>query len=140
MRKMYVLENFASEGKRYVKGCISEVKESKIDKLKSEGFIEEVSIALGIESNGNTDLSNYVTKSELEEMKPSLKGEKGEKGDTGATGSQGVQGEKGEAGFPTQEMWEALVARVTALEGAGVSVAEVIEPVVQKTTKSTKKA
>ena len=143
MRKMYILESFASEGRRYVKGCISEVKESKIEKFKSEGFIEEVSVALGIDSGSDIDLSDYVTKPELEAMKPSLKGDKGDKGDTGATGQKGEKGEKGDTGaqgvagqdgFPTQEMWEALVARVTALEGAGASVSEV------KTTKSVKKA
>lgn len=40
------------------------------------------------------------------------KGDKGDKGDTGATGQKGADG------FPTQSQWDALVARVTALEGA----------------------
>lgn len=134
MKKMYILENFASEGIRYRKGCISKVKKSKVEKLKGEGLIEEVTVALGIESEGGADLSNYVTKSELEEMKPSLKGEKGEKGETGAQGAKGEKGDKGDNGFPDQEQWEALVARVQALESAGAGVAEV------KTTKSVKKA
>lgn len=53
-------------------------------------------------------------------------GPKGDKGDTGATGPKGdagPKGDKGDAGakgadgFPTQAQWDALVARVTALEG-----------------------
>ena len=39
-----------------------------------------------------------------------VKGDKGDKGDTGATGARGADG------FPTQTQWDALVARVTALE------------------------
>ena len=41
------------------------------------------------------------------------KGAKGDKGDTGA------KGDKGEPGFPTEEQWNALVARVEALETPG---------------------
>lgn len=43
----------------------------------------------------------------------SLKGAKGDKGDTGA---KGAKGDKGDTGFPTEEQWNALVARVEALE------------------------
>lgn len=41
-----------------------------------------------------------------------LRGPKGEKGDRGDTGAKGADG------FPTQAQWDALVARVEALEGA----------------------
>src|SRR5699024_975913 len=56
---------------------------------------------------------------------PGPKGDKGDKGDTGAKGAKGDKGEpgaagakgdKGEPGFPTEEQWNALVARVEALE------------------------
>ena len=45
--------------------------------------------------------------------KPGPKGDKGDKGDTGA---KGAKGDKGDPGFPTEEQWNALVARVEALE------------------------
>ena len=53
------------------------------------------------------------------------KGAKGDKGDTGAagaagakgdTGAQGPAGADGADGFPTEEQWNELVARVDALE------------------------
>ncbi len=47
------------------------------------------------------------------------KGDKGEKGDTGAKGADGATGATGPAGkdgAPTQEEWDALEARVAALE------------------------
>jgi hypothetical protein len=50
-------------------------------------------------------------------------GPKGDKGETGPAGPKGDAGAKGETGakgadgFPTKEQWDALVARVTALEG-----------------------
>ena len=56
---------------------------------------------------------------------PGPKGDKGDKGDTGAKGAKGDKGEpgaagakgdKGDPGFPTEEQWNALVARVDALE------------------------
>ena len=39
-----------------------------------------------------------------------------EKGDKGDPGTPGTKGDKGEPGFPTEEQWNALVARVDALE------------------------
>ena len=48
--------------------------------------------------------------------KPGPKGDKGDKGDTGA---KGAKGDKGDSGFPTEEQWNALVARVDALETPG---------------------
>lgn len=53
-------------------------------------------------------------------------GPKGDKGDPGADGKDGAQGAKGAKGdkgdpgadgFPTEEQWNDLVARVEALEG-----------------------
>ena len=47
------------------------------------------------------------------------KGEKGDKGDTGAAGAKGATGATGPAGkdgAPTQAEWDALEARVAALE------------------------
>ena len=50
------------------------------------------------------------------------KGDKGEpgaagaKGDKGEPGAAGAKGDKGDPGFPTEEQWNALVARVDALE------------------------
>ena len=44
---------------------------------------------------------------------PGPKGDPGEKGDPG---TPGTKGDKGEPGFPTEEQWNALVARVDALE------------------------
>ena len=43
-------------------------------------------------------------------------GAKGAKGDKGDPGTPGAKGDKGEPGFPTEEQWNALVARVDALE------------------------
>ena len=43
-------------------------------------------------------------------------GPKGDKGDKGDTGAKGAKGDKGDPGFPTEEQWNALVARVDALE------------------------
>ena len=46
-------------------------------------------------------------------------GAKGAKGDKGDPGTPGAKGDKGEPGFPTEEQWNALVARVDALETPG---------------------
>ena len=48
-------------------------------------------------------------------------GPKGDKGDTGPKGDKGdtgAKGAKGDPGFPSEAEWNALVARVDALEGA----------------------
>ena len=56
---------------------------------------------------------------------PGAKGDKGDpgtpgaKGDKGETGAKGAKGDKGDPGFPTEEQWNALVARVEALETPG---------------------
>ena len=47
---------------------------------------------------------------------PGPAGAKGAKGDKGDPGAKGDKGAKGEPGFPTEEQWNALVARVDALE------------------------
>ena len=46
-------------------------------------------------------------------------GEPGPKGDKGEPGTPGTKGGKGDPGFPTEEQWNALVARVEALETPG---------------------
>ena len=56
-----------------------------------------------------------------EEWLLSLKGEKGEKGDKGDQGEPGTAGKDGKDGvdgFPTEEQWNDLVARIEALENA----------------------
>ena len=47
---------------------------------------------------------------------PGEPGPKGDKGETGPAGTDGAKGAKGDPGFPTEEQWNALVARVDALE------------------------
>src|SRR5699024_1000255 len=47
---------------------------------------------------------------------PGPAGAKGAKGDKGEPGAAGAKGDKGEPGFATEEQWNALVARVEALE------------------------
>ena len=44
------------------------------------------------------------------------KGDPGEPGSKGDKGNPGSKGDKGDPGFPTEEQWNALVARVEALE------------------------
>ena len=46
-------------------------------------------------------------------------GPKGDTGEPGPAGAKGAKGDKGEPGFPTEEQWNALVARVEALETPG---------------------
>ncbi|GGP13548.1 collagen-like protein [Oceanobacillus neutriphilus] len=45
-------------------------------------------------------------------------GPKGDPGEDGATGADGNDGSDGADGFPTESQWDALVARVEALESA----------------------
>ena len=47
---------------------------------------------------------------------PGPKGDKGGPGAKGDKGNPGTKGDKGDPGFPTEEQWNALVARVEALE------------------------
>lgn len=50
------------------------------------------------------------------------KGDKGEPGEPGTDGTKGDKGDKGEPGvdgFPSQSDWDALAARVAALETPG---------------------
>ena len=42
--------------------------------------------------------------------------EPGTQGEPGPKGDPGAKGDKGDPGFPTEEQWNALVARVDALE------------------------
>ena len=50
------------------------------------------------------------------ELEPGPKGDKGDKGDPGEDGAAGPKGDKGDPGFPSESDWNALVARVEALE------------------------
>ena len=50
---------------------------------------------------------------------PGPKGDKGDPGAKGDKGNPGTKGDKGDPGFPTEEQWNALVARVEALETPG---------------------
>ena len=50
---------------------------------------------------------------------PGPKGDKGDPGAKGDKGNPGTKGDKGDPGFPTEEQWNALVARVDALETPG---------------------
>ena len=47
---------------------------------------------------------------------PGPKGDKGDPGAKGDKGNPGTKGDKGDPGFPTEEQWNALVARVEAPE------------------------
>ena len=47
---------------------------------------------------------------------PGAKGDKGDPGAKGDKGNPGTKWDKGDPGFPTEEQWNALVARVDALE------------------------
>ncbi|WP_201452056.1 hypothetical protein [Paenibacillus sp. USDA918EY] len=53
-----------------------------------------------------------------EEWISSLSGPAGEAGPKGEPGAKGATGPKGDPGFPTEEQWNELVARVAALEAA----------------------
>ena len=50
---------------------------------------------------------------------PGPAGPKGDTGEPGPAGAKGAKGDKGDPGFPTEEQWNALVARVDALETPG---------------------
>lgn len=54
------------------------------------------------------------------ELTPGPKGAKGDPGADGAKGDKGAKGDQGEPGFPAEEDWNALVARVEALEAPAV--------------------
>ena len=78
----------------------------------------------GIFATGETPTGDDF--SELIDGVEGPQGPKGDKGDPGADGKDGAQGAKGDKGdkgdpgadgFPTEEQWNDLVARVEALEG-----------------------
>ena len=64
----------------------------------------------------------YTNKNGNWSLEMNLKGPAGPKGDPGADGKDGADGAKGDPGedgvdgFPTEAQWNALVARVEALE------------------------
>lgn len=190
-KKVMVVKNFSARGERYRKGMIVKMTDEEIRRYKEEGFVDDVAKVLGVEcGDGSVDLSGYakkehehaeyLTQAQIEELKPTLKGDKGDKGDTGQSGANGVdgksieiqktathiqwrqtggnwtnlialsdlkgatgaKGDKGDAGFPSEQQWNELVARVAALEGgAGASVqSELEESPAPKKRKTTKKA
>lgn len=62
-----------------------------------------------------------ITASELNRIEAAgaakaAKGDKGDKGDPGTAGAKGDKGDPGTDGFPSEADWNALVARVDALE------------------------
>jgi len=68
----------------------------------------------------NTGNGDLYKKTDVWAKIGNLKGPAGAKGDTGAAGAKGDKGDtgaKGADGAPTQAEWDALVARVEALEG-----------------------
>lgn len=69
-KKVFVKEGFSYKGERYIKNTIGSVEDSAIEKLKREGFIEDVSVALGVECNSESvDLSGYVKTTEYNKLK-----------------------------------------------------------------------
>lgn len=61
---------------------------------------------------GDTSWINLIA---LEQLK-GAKGDPGVKGDQGAKGDKGEPGQPGTNGFPSEQQWNELVARVAALE------------------------
>ena len=66
------------------------------------------------EPGSKGDKGNPGAKGDKGETGPA--GAKGAKGDKDEPGAAGAKGDKGDPGFPTEEQWNALVARVEALE------------------------
>lgn len=116
LKKMFIKEGFSHNGERFVKGTIAGVEETAIERLASEGFIEDVPTALGLDVSCNTDLSDYVKKSEIEDLK----------------GKDGIDGKDGKDGYPTKEQWEALVSEKTALESTVTTLNATVEDLVKK--------
>lgn len=71
MRKMYVLQNFASQGVRYAKGRLVSMEKSLADRFESEGLLRDALEHLGIEAP-EVDLSKYVTIEEHNKVKGEL--------------------------------------------------------------------
>lgn len=59
-----------------------------------------------------------ITTEKMEHIEDGIENIELTPGPEGPEGPQGPQGEAGEDGFPSQDDWEALVARVEALEAA----------------------
>lgn len=73
MRKMFVLENFASQGVRYTKGKIVNMEKSIADRFEKEGFLKDALVVLGIEVPKAVDLSQYVSLKEYNVAKDKIK-------------------------------------------------------------------
>lgn len=70
MRKMFVLQNFASQGVRYAKGRLVTMEKTLADRFEGEGLLQDVLTYLGIEAE--VDLSKYVTIEEHNKVKGEL--------------------------------------------------------------------
>lgn len=64
--------------------------------------------------------AEYYSKLESGEIDPGTEGPQGPEGPEGPQGPEGPEGPAGADGFPTETQWNDLVARVEALESAGV--------------------
>lgn len=73
MRKMIVLENFASQGVRYAKGKMVNMEKALADRFEKEGFLEDAIVALGIEVPKPVDLSKYVELTEYNKANDKIK-------------------------------------------------------------------
>lgn len=71
MRKMFVLQNFASQGVRYAKGRLVTMEKTLADRFESEGLLQDALTYLGIEAP-EVDLSKYVTIEEHNKVKGEL--------------------------------------------------------------------
>lgn len=93
MKTIYVLENFASQGIRYKKGQIVSMEDTQAIKFEKEGLVQALPNVLG-EQKQDIDLSNYVTKDELNAIEEKSKDEI----------------------VVTKKMWDSLVEKVEKLE------------------------
>lgn len=72
MRKMLVLENFASQGVRYTKGRMVDMEKSIADRFEKEGFLKDALEHLGIEVP-TIDMTKYVTVAEHKKAQDEIK-------------------------------------------------------------------
>lgn len=72
MRKMYVLENFASQGVRYAKGKMIDMDKALADRFEKEGFLVDALTHLGIEAP-TVDMTKYVAVEEHKKAQDEIK-------------------------------------------------------------------
>lgn len=69
-KKVFIKEGFSHKGERYIKNTIGTIDTESFERLKREGYVEDVGIELGIECNSEpTDLSGYVKTTEYNKLK-----------------------------------------------------------------------